>query len=71
MRTWRAVYRIDQQTAGDLVGVSARTWRRWEAEDSSPNEDNYNTINYVISFPPPWWQTSSAGELADRPAGAK
>ena len=66
MHIWRATYRIDQETAAQLAGVTARTWGRWERQESRPSEDHFETVNYLISYPPPWWG-GSPGELADAP----
>jgi transcriptional regulator with XRE-family HTH domain len=67
MQLWRMTYGLTQQDAGDLVGVHWGTWSRWEREITRPSEDHYNAIQYVISYPPPWWDLTSAGELADAP----
>lgn len=74
--TWRVVYRLTQRDAADLVPVSERTWRRWEAGTSHPGEDHYNTLRWLIAQPPPGWirpDQSAEGvellhdELADQP----
>jgi DNA-binding transcriptional regulator YiaG len=55
MRIWRSVYRLSQRDAADQLNVSQKTWARWEREESRPSEDNYNTLNWVISQPPAGW----------------
>jgi DNA-binding transcriptional regulator YiaG len=56
MLIWRKTYRIDQATAAQIVGVTANTWSRWEREVTRPEEDHYNTVNWLIGQPPPWWE---------------
>jgi transcriptional regulator with XRE-family HTH domain len=68
--TWRVTYRMTQEQAAELAGVSAKQWARWERDEARPNEDHYNTVNYLISFPPPWLEREgSPGELPDAPEG--
>jgi DNA-binding transcriptional regulator YiaG len=55
MLVWRAQFRLNQQAAADLCNVSLRTWQRWEREHTRPGEDEFNTVMWVISQPPPWW----------------
>jgi DNA-binding transcriptional regulator YiaG len=55
LRIWRATYRLSQQAAGDMLGVSGKTVARWEREDSRPSEDHYNSVRWLISQPPPGW----------------
>jgi DNA-binding transcriptional regulator YiaG len=52
MRIWRATWKVSQEEAASIVGVSLKTWQRWENEHSRPNEDHYNTIRWVIARPP-------------------
>jgi DNA-binding transcriptional regulator YiaG len=59
---WRHVYRLNQQAAADLCNVSLKTWQRWERGESHPGEDNYNTVNWIISQPPPWWDRRAADD---------
>jgi transcriptional regulator with XRE-family HTH domain len=59
--TWRAVYRLTQEDAAQLLGVSIRTIGRWERDEQRPTEDHYNTVRWVIAQPPPGW-VRDAGE---------
>jgi DNA-binding transcriptional regulator YiaG len=53
--TWRRTYRLSQRDAADLLNVSVRTVGRWERGDSTPAEDHYNTLRWIISQPPVGW----------------
>lgn len=57
--SWRRVYRLTQQDAAELVGVSTRTWGRWERGECHPAEEHYNTIRWTIAQPPPSWRSSA------------
>ena len=56
MRSWRAVYRLNQQSAADAMGVSVKTWQRWERGDSKPEVNNYRELRQLLQQPPPGWQ---------------
>lgn len=49
---WRVTYKLSQEDAAAIAGVSGKTWGRWERSESYPKEDNYNTLRYIISRPP-------------------
>lgn len=53
--TWRRTYRLTQQAAADVAGVSRQTWQRWETGVYSPNEDHFNTLRWLVAQPPPGW----------------
>ena len=52
MRIWRATWRVSQQEAADICGVSLKSWQRWELGKSRPKEEHFETIRWVIARPP-------------------
>lgn len=55
MRSWRAVYRVTQDRAAGELGVSTKTWQRWEREETDPHPGHVYWLAALIAGPPPWW----------------
>lgn len=55
MRSWRAVYRLNQKSAADVMGVALKTWQRWERGDSKPESQNYRELRQLLAQAPPGW----------------
>jgi transcriptional regulator with XRE-family HTH domain len=65
IRVWRLTYRLSQEDAGAIAGVSGKTWGRWEREQTHPREDHYNTLRYIVARPP--YGVEPDSELPARP----
>lgn len=48
LRTWRALRRIKQHHAGELLGVSQATISRWESGSLAPSEDEQAAIRELL-----------------------
>lgn len=66
MRSWRAVYRQTQQQAADHLGVSVKTWRRWERDDFYPEVNHFRELRALLAQAPPGWVRGEQLEEAAR-----
>lgn len=55
MRSWRAVYRLNQQSAADFMGVTVKTWQRWERAEAQPDVSNHRELRRLLAQAPPGW----------------
>jgi transcriptional regulator with XRE-family HTH domain len=56
--TWRVTFRLSQEEAARLAGVSLATWSRWERGITAPGPVDYATLRWLIAQPPAGWVRS-------------
>ena len=66
MRSWRAVYCLTQEVAARHMGVSLKTWQRWEREDFKPDVDHVRELRELLAQPPRGWIRSDETEISVR-----
>lgn len=55
MRMWRACFGRTQQQAADELGVSLKTWQRWERDESAPEVSNFRELRELLAQNPRGW----------------
>lgn len=55
IRRWRSLYCLTQERAALQMGVSGRTWARWEREETAPSSNNLRELRELIALPPRGW----------------